>query len=404
MNSYYNALDLAARGGKMEILELLLSSGADVRIANGSVFGELTLRFEMTRLKSPGCSVDNWMLMRSPHSPTDSAIWGGERVISRFLAEPMTPAEREGFLGRVLQNAARQSKHALCTWLLDQQGADVNRRGPPYGSPLQAALSDEYLYSADDINNRINLVDMFLRRGAEVNTDPVGPPPEKPPSAERGDEEEEEEDLFREAARCTALLLAVRTSPKLAQLLLDAGADVKLAGSPSSDLHSPLQYVARYSPTLLRPLLDRGADVHAAGGKYGTALHAAAYAHNPEALRLLIDHGADVNACAGRYGFAVQAAAKWNTTSSGSWTAGRQSVAALGVLVAAGADVNAAGGKYGSALQMAAKSGNMEALTWLLACGADIEAGGGKYGGVREAALTKKRWNVVSYLWRLYGK
>jgi ankyrin repeat protein len=77
---------------------------------------------------------------------------------------------------------------------------------------------------------------------------------------------------------------------------------------------------------------------------------------------------------------------------------------ALEVLVAAGADVNAAGGKYGSALQMAAKSGNMEAVRWLLAHGADVEARAGKYGGVREAALAKEQWNVLSYLWRLCGK
>ena len=49
-------------------------------------------------------------------------------------------------------------------------------------------------------------------------------------------------------------------------------------------------------------------------------------------------------------------------------------------------------GKYGSALQMAAKSGNLEATKWLLEHAAGVEA--------RE----KKQWNVLSYLWRVYGK
>lgn len=324
----------------------------------------------------------------------------------------MTPAEREDYLGRLLHLAARATKHAMCTWLLDEHGANVNWRGPPYGSPLQAALSDEYLYSAEDVNNRINLVEMLIKRGADVNLEPIAPPPsQKKSKGGRGgagsdsdsDDDEGEEGRFQEAARCRPLLLAVRLSPRLTELLLDAGADVR-AISPAAELYSPLQCAARYRPARLQALLDRGADVGAVGGRYGTALHAAAYAHDPDALNLLLERGADVNACAGRYGSAVQAAAKLNTTSSGSWTAGRKSVAALEVLVAAGADVNAAGGKYGSALQMAAKSGNMEAVRWLLAKGADVEARGGKFGGVREAALAKKHWSVLSYLWRLYGK
>lgn len=41
---------------------------------------------------------------------------------------------------------------------------------------------------------------------------------------------------------------------------------------------------------------------------------------------------------------------------------------------------------------MAAKSGNLEATKWLLEHAAGVEA--------RE----KKQWNVLSYLWRVYGK
>jgi len=280
----------------------------------------------------------------------------------------------------------------MCTWLLDGENANLNARGSPYGSPLQAALSNEYMYEPEDVNNRVNIIEMFLRRGAAVDSSPLEPPPGE------GDAEG-----WETAAQCTPLLLAVQRSSKLGHMLLDAGADVNLV-SASSELYSPLQAAARYMPSLLSALIARGADVNATGGKLGTALHAAAYTHNAETLRLLLAHGANVNATAGRYGSAAQAAAKWNTTSTGSWTSGRQSVAALEVLLSAGADVNAPGGKYGSPLQMAAKSGNMEAVKWLLAHGADVDARGGKYGGVREAAREKKQWRVLSYLWRLYGK
>jgi len=95
---------------------------------------------------------------------------------------------------------------------------------------------------------------------------------------------------------------------------------------------------------------------------------------------------------------------RWDSVSTGSWTAGRESVRVMKLLREGGADVNAQGGRYGSALQMAAKSGNLDGVKWLLANGADIQARGGKWGSAKEAALQKKRWNVVSYLWRVYGK
>ncbi len=168
-----------------------------------------------------------------------------------------------------------------------------------------------------------------------------------------------------------------------------------------------------FCPGVVPDLLARGADVRVLGGsRFGSALHAAAYAHDADTVSLLISHGgADVGAVAGRYGTTLQAAAKRHShvskatrrTTGSSRTAGRQSVRVMRLLHAAGADVNgsAGAGKYGSPLQMAAMSGNLDAVKWLVENGADISARGGKFGGAMEAALAKEQWNVVSYLRRL---
>lgn len=344
-NKTYRYALYNAASRNLAIVNLLLQHGTDISLSDGDVF--------------------------------DAAIWGGEPILSRLLEEPMTPPHRARYLNRALQTAAHYAKHTLCAWLLEQ-GAEINYSGGRWGSPLQAALSNAQIYQAAEVNNCILVVEMFMARGAGVNA----------------------HDLEGELP--TPLMHALnRGSTRLVGILLAAKADVNICGG---EFHSPLQCAARFCPSMLGELLARGARVNVTGGsKFGSPLYAAAYAHDAEAVALLLEHGADVNALAGKYGTALQAAAKWDSVSTGSWTAGRESVRTMEVLVAAGADVNAVGGKYGSALQMAAKSGNLEGLKWLLVEG-DVNAKGGKWGSVKAAALGKKQWNVLSYLWRLYGK
>jgi hypothetical protein len=156
---------------------------------------------------------------------------------------------------------------------------------------------------------------------------------------------------------------------------------------------------------MVGPLLEAGADPAAVtGGPFGTALHAAAYAHDTESIAKLLSAGADVSTVAGKYGTVLQAAAKLTTVLSG-WTAGRASVAAMKALVAAGADAHARGGKYDTTIQMAAKSGNLDAVRWLVEeIGVDVNTKGGRYGSAREAAVRKGRWGIVTYLERKFGR
>jgi len=325
--------------GNLGMIDLLLEHGADRTISDGDVFS---------------CAE--------------------AKIIPRLLDAEILPAEKMKYLDICLQRAAFSTKLSLCSWLLDQ-GADLNYAGGEFGSPLQAALSGEWVSTAAIINDRHLIIEMFLRRGAKVNNpDPDG--------------------KFPSALQAAAATIG-KGQYKTATRLLDAGADVNICGGK---YHSPLQSAARFRPALLERLLQSGADINAVGGNFGSALHAAAYAHDLKSTKLLINHGADVNIIAGKYGSVIQAAAKGNSDSEVGFTSERESVKIIKLLHEHGASLTVQGGKYCTALQMAAKSGNLQAVKWLLANGADLNVEGGMYGSAYKAAVKKSQYAVISYL------
>src|SRR5207248_1008544 len=133
---YRFPLNDAAADGDLQLVNLLLDHGADINTNNASAFGQ--------------------------------AIWGGEQILSRLRELDMTAAERERYLDRALQAAAHYANLNICKWLLDH-GANINFVGGQYGSPLQAALSNQqilnaYIY-ASQANNCLLVLNMFLERG-----------------------------------------------------------------------------------------------------------------------------------------------------------------------------------------------------------------------------------------------
>jgi ankyrin repeat protein len=95
----------------------------------------------------------------------------------------------------------------------------------------------------------------------------------------------------------TALIWASRSgSIDAITLLLDAGADVNLAGPTGDDWDAtPLQHaILERKPAAVRILLDRGADVNRGGGPGSLKpLFLAAGDTDPAILKLLLAHGAD---------------------------------------------------------------------------------------------------------------
>jgi ankyrin repeat protein len=356
---YLYPLSEAARAGNPELIELLLEYGADVTCNAGEVF---TL-----------------------------AVCGGQRTITRLLEERMTAAQREDYLDRSLQAAAYEANDILCAWLLEQ-GGNLNYSGGEYGSPIQAAVSNPQLYDearyeivlscgidgnmTRSSNNRLLILKTFLDKGATM------------PSPESIEE-------FG-----SPLSVAIGNQNFTAAQALLASREFSDVNVSGGKLHAPLQAAARWIPDIVERLLSLGADVRSTGGTYGTALHAAAYAHDYENVALLIARGADAAAVAGKYGGTLQAAAKENSVVSSGMASGLASVRVMELLREHGAQVNAVGGKYHSALQMASKSGNFEGFRWLMEKGADPRAEGGKFGTVVKAATRKDkvRYSIVSYL------
>jgi ankyrin repeat protein len=388
-NGRQGPLVAACWGKDLEMARFLLERKADPNIDNTTYGNPL-----MTAVNSSGnlqlveLLFDYGADIKLSESVFQRAVFGGEKMISLLLQQPMTAEERKCYLNEALQSAAHWAKLELCTWLLDN-GADANHHGGQWGCTLSAAVSNLHIFDSAGSNNRRLIFELLLQRGADVNPGTLLAGPER--------NSEIKGDMYP-----TPLVAALENRVmSLSQRMLEAGADPRI---PGGELHMPLQAAARFCSAMVEPILAAGGEVNAVGGTYGTVLHAAAYAHSLDNIKLLLAHGADATIVAGKYGSVLQAAAKRETVSSGAWS-GLRSVPAMKLLVAAGADIHTRCGKYDSVLQMAAKSGNLKAVKWLLEeMGADVNVKGGRFGSVRAAAVLKGRWGVVSYLERKFGK
>ncbi|KAH7019752.1 ankyrin repeat-containing domain protein [Ilyonectria destructans] len=426
----------AATTGQKDIVELLLSFGADINYAPDEVYNALTgsclssdmdmAKFLLEHGADPNALSQECVSPLSAAASTEGnielvelllehgadlhtageytfqqVISGDEEILTCLFAQPMTATQRERYLNAALQHAVHWAVLDLVVWLLDQ-GANPNYRGGDFGCPLTAAVSNMHVCEASEMNNRHLILDLLLERGADPN-----PPPLRNAAPNL--------DIDLKAAFHPPPLTAALThrAAWAAKALLAAGADPNLDGG---ELPSALQAAARYCREMVQPLLDAGADARAisAEGPFRTALHAAAYAHHDEAIAALLAAGADVSdGGRAKYGSPLQASAKLETTTNG-WSAGRDSLRCLKILAAStGADVHAAvtvqGGKYGTIAQMAAKSGNIEVLKWLvedvgLSKAEIVGVKGGRFGSVRAAAVRKGQWGVVTYLERKFGR
>lgn len=166
--------------------------------------------------------------------------------------------------------------------------------------------------------------------------------------------------------------MAVSTADvEITSLLLQAGADARIASRIHWVFHSnttavallPLAILASSLGTglqLVQLLIDAGASIklRARGWRGRTALQAAAQRGNIEVIQLLLQHGADINEAPGRgYGATALQLAAIN---------GFAGVVEL--LLKAGADPDADGAKHGgrTALEGAAEMGRIDTVKMLL--------------------------------------
>ncbi|KAL7909988.1 ankyrin repeat-containing domain protein [Trichoderma velutinum] len=398
---YGNALHAACHLGDVDMVTLLLDSGADVNAVTGKEYG--------TALQAACTSIR----------------WKGNEEIVRLLLERGADVNVEsGKFGTALRTVCAicpsNSQVEIVRLLLDR-GANINAvTGDEYGTALQVVCAMPRWQGSEEI------VHLLLERGADVN-------------AEGG--------RFGTALQAACAAKCEHWSQvRIIRLLLKHGASVTAV--QNSECSSPLQAVAGLHASadddknvLMQLLLDHGADANGyALGGFGSVLHcvlslegALRKLENGDSVnlfavsetvrrrvRLLLDRGADVNLRGGKYGFPLQAACSiaYDIYENGHprklWYRRESDTPGIRlhlIDVANDAvkmlldecpniDVNARGGIFGTALQAAAYTGQTKSIQLLLDHGADVISGKscGRYRTALNAAVTRAHWDIVTIL------
>ncbi|EEP81496.1 predicted protein [Uncinocarpus reesii 1704] len=381
----FNALQLAARHGNLEIVELLLNAGAvpDSTALSQAVFSGSIATVTALLLKGADpnnlAAVNSCGTYRTQWTPLQEAARIGNIDLIRLLltceADVNAPASWEG--GRTALQAAAEHGSLQVVEELIEAGANINASAASTDgvTALEAAVRKNdskltrflldhgaTLAIADEtpemgILNIVTktwsideyLAEMLIKAGADVN-----------PSIGHGQKLEAEEVAVYDVAS--------RGSFSLMQMLLMQGANVnirlKSRWGPATALQAAVQ---RQHVDIIQALLDRSADVNepANTNSGGTALQYAVLSGNIGIAQLLLKYGADVNAPGspknGRT--ALQAAA------------GKGHIGLVNLLLQHRANVNAPACEDGgvTALQGAATAGNIRIVLMLLAAGADVD-------------------------------
>ncbi|KAH6645914.1 ankyrin repeat-containing domain protein [Truncatella angustata] len=335
------SLQMSAKIGNLNVIERLLTAGADVNAKPAYEYGRTALQAAaegghlnvVERLLATGADINAPAGMHGRTALQAAAKGGHLDVVERLLAAGAdVNAEPARMHGRTALQAAAKGGHLSVVERLLASGADINALAGIHGrTALQAAAEGGHL----------GVVERLLAAGADVNA---------------------------ETARMhgrTALQAAAKGGHlDVVERLLASGADINAPAGMHG--RTALQAAAEGGHLgVVERLLAAGADVNAPAGIHGrTALQAAAKGGHLDIVERLLASGADINALAGMHGrTALQAAAEGGY---------------LGVverLLAAGADVNAPAGMHGrTALQAATEGGHLNVVERLLDAGADINA------------------------------
>ena len=304
------ALVAASAKGHVNIVQLLLESGADVNLKNGksSRYGSA-----LVAASAEGHANIVQLLLESG-ADVNLKIEELSRYGSAFVA-----ASAEG--------------HANIVQLLLESGADVNLKNEhslDYGTALEAASAQGHA----------NIVQLLLESGADVNL--------------------ECESRHYLSALVTA---SAEGHASIVQLLLESGANVNFKNEHSLDYGTALVAAsAEGHANIVQLLLESGADVNLRASRGYTPLQAACNNGRISVLPYLLKAGAGVNLVLedAEHETALQAACA-------SYSAERPNI--IADLLKAGADVNQKGSL--TALQLACKEGDAGLIAQLLNAGAD---------------------------------
>ena len=340
----------AVGSGHKDVVELLLSKGAEVNAKNR----------------------DGW-------TPLHEAASSGQKDVVELLLSKGAEVNAKVKDGRTpLHEAAYADRKKEVVELLLSKGAEVNAKDDEGRTPLSNGID---FYARD-------VVRILLQHGAKDEIGGTGQPPrEIHEAATLGDLDkikkllDENPGLANAKDRKGSTPLHWASSKVVAKLLIAGKADVN---AKDKDGWTPLHKAANKDVAEL--LLNRGADVNAKDGYWMyTPLFEAAWSGKKDYVELLLAKGAEVNAKA-RFGETPLFKAAWS---------GKDVVE---LLLNKGAEVNAKDNNGETPLFNAASSDHKDVVELLLAKGAEVKARskGGKTPLFNAASSGRK--NVVELL------
>ena len=330
----YTPLQQACLNSRKDMVEYLLTAGADVNKATKSMqrtplfLASWSCKREMVELLlGAGAEVDKTDYRG--HTPLMAAsMTGGREVVELLLGAGAEVDKTEFQDGCTPLVAASMDGHMKVVKLLLDAGADLDKADKAGRTPLFHAGSGDHK----------EVVQLLLEGGAEV-------------------------DKADNAGQTPLFLAGLHDHPEVVQLLLGGGAEVDKADNAGQ---TPLFCAGlNEHPEMVQLLLDSGADLDRAVNRYpgATRLHWASKVGLLGMVRSLLDDGADVNSQDDK----GETPLFWAANG-----AGNDCSAVAELLLASGAEVDKESSTGFTPLSIAAEMGNTKVCSVLLRAGADI--------------------------------
>ncbi|KAF9869764.1 hypothetical protein CkaCkLH20_12807 [Colletotrichum karsti] len=359
-NRYNNALEAACQRGNVEVVQMLLNNGANIKTQNDN--GELALQLAILSQNEAIVEMilDRVADVNALSSDSSALHLASERGYTGIVKILLTRGANVnakvngGRFGTALEAASNQRHEETVRILLDY-GANINASGH-FRNCLEAAW----------FGGNETIIQLLLEEGADISTlfgERFGSLLSS--VCFRGDEVglrmllDKCPDFDIEGGENGGQALQAASAQGhegMVQMLLNKGAYVNGRRRTLDTFLSALYSASEKGHSLIvGMLLNKGADPNIKGGLHGNALQAAVHYGNSEIVQLLLNKGADVNA-RHRKGAtnALEEAVSHN----------KQDIVQM--LLDNGADVNAVGGEKGTALLIACLRGNETTVRMLL--------------------------------------